>query len=104
MACGIGIVSADASAAGAASVPSPGSDSSWPGWIWYHAGGPLISLETTEVARGPLSAVRFTIDTKAKRKFRQNEVVFGAVQFFTEIGTATAIFVMRTRMLTILGK
>ena len=96
---GIGIVTADAFAQGAGSMPTPGGDDDWPGWMWHHSGAALIGLETTEVARGPLSAVRIPIDSKAMRKIGTNEVQFGAVQFGGEVGAATASFVMNTRVL-----
>jgi len=96
---GIGIVSADAFATGVAAVPNPAGDPDWGGWLWYHAGGPLVSLETTEVGRGPLSAIRIPIDTKAMRKMSPNEVLFGSLSTGTEIGTAAMDFLMNTRVL-----
>ncbi len=96
---GIGIASQDAFAAGAASLPSPNGDPDWGGWIWYHRMGALVSPTTTEVATGPMDAVRVPIDTKAMRKVGPNDTIFGAVATVTEIGTVTVNFVMNTRML-----
>ena len=96
---GIGIVSADAAAQGAGSMPTPGGDADWPGWLWHHSGGSIITFETTEVLRGPMNAIRIPIDSKAMRKNGTNETLFGAVQFNTEVGTATLNFVMNTRIL-----
>jgi len=96
---GIGIVTADAFAVGATAMPGPATDADWKGWLWHHSGASLIGLETTEVGRGPLSAVRIPIDTKAMRKVSLNEVVFGAVEFVTEVGTAQADFTMNSRLL-----
>ena len=96
---GIGVVSSNAFAIGATAVPSPEADSEWGGWLWFLAAASLVSFETTEVARGPISAVRIPIDSKAMRKLAPNETIFGAIAFTGEIGTATAEFVMNTRML-----
>ncbi len=99
MHAGIGIVSADAFAAGVGSMPNPRDDEDWPGWLWYHAGAAIVSLETTEIGRGPIASVRIPIDSKAMRKWRLNEIVFGSVQFGTEVGTAAVDFSMVTRLL-----
>ena len=97
---GIGIVSADAFAAGASAVPGPTSDITWPGWMWNFQMGPLIGLSTTESENtGQLSMVRIPIDTKAMRKISLNEVVFGMVESGVEVGTAAVDFGMRTRSL-----
>ena len=95
---GIGIVSQDAFAASA--FPSVLNDADWSGWMWVYSGGALVSLETTEVARGSMGAIRLPIDTKAMRKWRLNETVFAQVATSTEIGTATMSFVMNTRLLS----
>ena len=101
---GLGIVTADAFSAGAASMPTPEGDRDWGGWLWFHSGGALISRSVTEVDEGfPLGALRIPIDTKAMRKMSPNETIFGAVSFTTEIGTATVSFVGRTRMLFLLS-
>ena len=94
---GIGIASNDAFAVGASALPSPLLDPGW-SWLWFHAGGAIVALETTEVGRGPLAAVRIPIDTKAMRKIGDNETVFAAVAADTEIGTATLTFSFTTRM------
>ena len=96
---GIGIVTNDAFAVGASAMPTPKGDSDWGGWLWHASLATLIGFETTEVLRGPMSAVRVPIDSKAMRKITGNETIFGAVQFGTEVGTATAQFQMNTRML-----
>jgi len=96
---GIGVVSADAFAIGVTAMPSPEGDPDWPGWMYYSRHGSLVDVTTETIGRGPLSAVRIPIDTKAMRKFRINEVVFGSVHMIGEIGTAVASFVMSTRQL-----
>ena len=97
---GIGIVTSDAFTAGVASVPNPGNDADWPGWIWHHFGSSIIGLSVTESENtGALSMVRLPIDSKAMRKLRINEALFGSVQFDTEVGAATVSFAMNTRVL-----
>ena len=95
---GIGIVTADAFAVGASAMPSPRGDADWSGWIWHHSGAAIVEASTTESTQG-LASVRLAIDSKAMRKVGVNEVVFGAVSFQTEVGTATVNFVLSTRML-----
>jgi len=99
-AAGIGIASLQAFDAGVASLPAPSSDAEWPGWLWFHEGSALIGSETTEVLRGPMSAVRIPIDSKAMRKFRQNEVLFGVVSTVVEVGAATMRFQLSSRILS----
>ena len=99
-AAGIGIVTNDAFAIGATAMPGPFTDPEWNGWIWYQSLAAIVSLETTEVARGPMGAVRIPIDTKAMRKLNANDTVFGAVELSTEVGTTTINFTMNTRMLS----
>ncbi len=50
-----------------------------------------------------MSAMRYEIDTKAMRKLHGNQVVFGAVAFAAEVGSANVSFVMGSRMLSKLG-
>ena len=97
---GIGIVSADAFAIGVTAMPNPGNDDEWPGWMWHHSAGSLVGLSVTEADNtGPISQVRIPIDSKAMRKWRSNEVLFGSVQLDTLIGAATVRFAMNTRIL-----
>ena len=96
-AAGIGIVSADAFAAGA--LPTPSGDPDWSGWMWYHAGGAMVGDVTTEVFRSPMAAIRLEIDTKAMRKVGPNETIFGVFQVVGEVGGSTVNFAVSTRML-----
>ena len=96
---GIGIASFDAVAAGVTSLPSPGTDKDWGGWVWHHSGGAIVGLETTEVGRFPIGARTIPIDTKAMRKLSPNESIFGSVALSTEVGTAAVNFTMNTRIL-----
>ena len=98
-AVGFGIVNEEAFAAGITSVPSPIDDPEWNGWLYHKYIGSMVSLETTEVARGPLGAVRFDIDSKAMRRFRTDDVIIGVYELLTEIGTAVVTVESKTRLL-----
>ena len=95
---GIGVVSADAFGAGSGSVPTPGGDQDWGGWLWFHAGGALVEFSTTEVGQG-MSMTRIQIDSKAMRKIGPNETMFMSGTVAGEVGTATIEFAASTRML-----
>ena len=96
---GIGLCTDEAFAAGVASVPGPLTDHDWDGWMWHSLHGMFRGVETTEVQRGPMEAVREKIDSKAMRKFDEGMTVFGAVELGTETGAVTLDFTVRTRML-----
>ncbi len=96
---GVGLVSADAFGVGVTAMPSPSLDKDWGGWLWHHSGGMIVGQETTELARGPMSAIRIPIDSKAMRKVSPNQVIFGAVSTVAEVGAVTLVFSMGTRML-----
>ena len=88
---GIGIVSGDAFAAGAASVPKPSTDPDW-SWI-YHRHIILHALTTSSAIRES-----FDIDSKAMRKTKNNEVLFGMVSL-VEDGSITVDYEFNTRIL-----
>jgi len=96
---GIGIVTGDAFGIGVTAMPGLLEDPSWGGWLYYNALGPIHGLETTELARGPIDAVRIQIDNKAMRKVQPNSVVFGMVSTGVETGAAVLSFAADTRML-----
>jgi len=96
-AVGIGIVSAEAFAAGAASVPGPFTDSDWDGWM-YHTFFNLNSSAGGLSAEGGQASQRLEIDSKAMRIFEDSETLFGAIEQVEE-GTATAEFWANTRIL-----
>ena len=85
---GIGIATADAFAAGVASVPNPLDDADWPGWLWWNHVDIRTSVAALAVADPTPNPVVVDIDTKAMRKFRLNEVCFMSVQV-GETGTST---------------
>ena len=96
---GLCIVNENAFGIGVTAVPAPVTDISWDGWIWHHSGAAIDSLETTEVARGPGSAIRIPIDTKAMRKFKSTDVLIGVVEMGTEVGTANVQLTAASRVL-----
>ncbi len=99
MSIGICVVSENAAGVGVTAIPTPILDQSWDGW-WFHQNiGPLIGLETTEVARGPLNAVRIPIASKSMRKIRLSDFVVFVLEVNNEIGAATMKWQMDTRML-----
>ena len=98
-AVGLCNVSENAFNAGIVSVPSPITDMAWPGWMYHSLHAELTGLETTEVGRGPLSAVRVSIDSKAMRKVRIMDVLCGVIEVGAETGTANLVFSATTRIL-----
>ncbi len=68
---GIGIVSDQAFAAGAASVPGPWSDPDFPWLVWESFEGLYIFHDAT----GQSNFQGFQFDSKAMRKVKQNETV-----------------------------
>jgi len=101
MAAGIGIVSADAFAAGVGSVPDPFDDIGWPGWLWHQMGA-LHSPITIASQVSPSDNQVWTIDSKAMRKLGLNEVAFLSCQV-GESAAATMTVRGATRMLLAVG-
>ena len=96
---GICIVSENAFNAGIGSVPTPIQDISWDGWMWHMILGRFRGASTTEVARAPMEAGRFVIDSKAMRKIKSTDVLIGVLEAGTETGTSTLEFSADTRIL-----
>ena len=96
---GIGLVSAEAFAAGAGSVPGALTDSDDDIWL-YHQFFEVKSA-TAMLADGVNAqsiAQRFEVDSKAMRKLTIDQVVFGSFEAF-ETGVAVVQFVFDSRML-----
>ena len=78
---GIGVVSAEAAAAGVASVPEPFSDADWGGWfVWRSFAYTLEALAGAEQFSVILYDWNFEIDSKAMRKVTSNEVMVVVVE------------------------
>jgi len=89
---GIGVVTAQAFAAGAASMPGPLADVDWDGWFYHQfifLRGTMLtpSQNLDRLAQGP-EALRVDVDSKSMRKIPENMVVFIILEA-TESGTAT---------------
>ncbi len=96
---GIGICSTDAFTTGLGAIPNPIGDIDWP-WIWYQNVGAMVGQSVTESENtGELAQVRLPIDSKAMRKIKSNETVFGRIQVGAEVGVTILSFTMDTRML-----
>ncbi len=70
---GIGIVSAEAFAAGVGSVPGPFTNADWGGWFVWRSFGHHFELQTA--VAGFLGSWSMEIDSKAMRKVSPNEVM-----------------------------
>jgi len=99
---GLGIVSSDAFAAGAGSVPDPGGEPEYP-WLWWGS----IEIEAIIAASawtggygwGP-SAGRLEVDTKAMRKVKPGETLCWVAQTTLATGAPTMIIKLnQTRVL-----
>ena len=85
-AVGIGLVAKTAFDAGVASVPGPLNEMDWDGWMWH-------SFWMVSGAAAQASSIqRLVIDTKAMRKWDEEQVLFGATEF-----TETGVEVVATR-------
>ncbi len=101
-AVGLGIVSSEAFAAGAASVPGPFSQPDWQGWFWHEywsVYGVAAQSAGQDVARNANVDQRIVIDSKAMRKLKFNEVIFGCWEVAAETGTAAIIVQADVRQL-----
>jgi len=105
---GIAKASTAAVAAGAASVPTPVTEQSWDGWMYWQS----ILIKSHGVIDGTVSndgdainavtaAQRIIIDTKAMRKTAIDESIYACLEV-TEAGTATMEWHMDSRMLVAL--
>ena len=98
-AIGFGIVSQAAFAVGATAVPTPTTESEWPGWLYHRFFGARSVTATIADGANAVGAVhRIEIDSKAMRKIGIDELIMGVVEV-TEQGTATMEMHGNTRML-----
>ena len=86
---GLGIVSTDAAAAGAASMPDPLSDTDYP-WIWY---GDYIVRSEVAAATEALgsSVIRFSADSKAMRRVKPLQSLLWVMQASGAAGVPTTL-------------
>ena len=95
---GIGIVSAEAFAAGITAIPQPFADIEWPGWMFHYSGSILTTNGALADGDPTDNPLRIPIDVKAMRKFRLNEVMMLTGQF-GESASATVRIRSQTRVL-----
>jgi len=75
---GIGIVTAQAFAAGVASVPGPWTDSDWEGWMVWQAFA--LSWDFRDATGASFVSREQVIDSKAMRKFEDGTVLVAVVE------------------------
>ena len=95
-AVGIGLATLAAVTAGIGSVPTPITEQGWDGWIWW---APIyVFTGRADEVEGQIGGVRLTIDTKAMRKFNEEDAFYAAIEV-TEVGAATMFTALDCRML-----
>jgi len=102
---GIGVGLTAGFLAGAGSLPSPITDRSWDGWMYWNAfqvvsasildGG---AASDRDQVSGHTASHRVDVDTKSMRKLNSDQTVYGALEV-VEIGTATLQWGFDSRML-----
>ncbi len=88
---GIGIVSAEAFAAGVASIPEPATDSDWGGWMVIQPWS--FQFEFGDQSSFAISSINIEVDSKAMRKVEPNSVAVVVVESI--IGAATVVDMTR---------
>jgi len=104
-AVGIGLATAAAVTAGAASVPTPIGEQDWDGWLWWQAiqlkcADPLdanLSVDKDAVS-GNIAYMNIDIDSKAMRKLGLQDSLYLSLEV-AEVGTAILNWSFDTRML-----
>ena len=101
-AIGLGVIDAEAFAAGAASCPGALTEVDWDGWMWHTFFHVFSPSSDAEVDNGTVSmGERFVIDTKAMRIQKDTDVMFGSIETLLT-GGSTVQFKADTRMLNLL--
>jgi len=102
---GIGVATTAAVTAGAASVPNPLDEQDWDGWIYWRAlqliaPGVISNAASTDTSGiGGFTAVQnIEIDSKAMRKLRVGDSIYGSLQV-VENPTAVLEWAIDTRIL-----
>ena len=95
-AMGIGIVTAEAFAAGATAMPDPVADLEWDGWLWHQ----FIQVHSDIIKSTTLNIPNqhYSVDSKAMRKLRLGDTIFMSSEFI-ESGTATMDIWFNSRLL-----
>jgi len=85
IALGLGIVSTDAFAAGAGSLPDPEDQPEYP-WLWWQSIPFFFQNATAGEFLGPEGSVRRVIDTKAMRKVKSGQSLVMIAQYVDVTG------------------
>ena len=86
IAIGVGVVSADAAAAGSAAVPQPITDEGWP-WLYWKSFTVLIDAAVAESSESSGVRIRHELDIKSMRKFKSNMSLVVVGQYLDQVGT-----------------
>ena len=100
-AVGIGIATSAAFAIGVTALPGPITNVEWGGWMWhqfFQSLGVAVQSVGADVPRNTTADLRIPIDSKAMRKFGQDQVLFGMYES-TEVGVASLTLDADTRLL-----
>ncbi len=98
---GMGIVTEEAfTDVGVSATPTPITEQDWDGWMYWTAFNVTAQAGSVTASQGTdgLSVQRFDIDSKAMRKVREGDVIYGVIQVL-EVGTAVLGWHMDSRML-----
>ena len=91
----LAVVSSDAFAAGAGSVPDPGAEGEYP-WLWWRSVPIFVEGNDYDSA----GAARVMVDTKAMRKMKPRESLAWVVQYVDVSGTPPMkVMIAHTRVL-----
>jgi len=101
-AVGIGIVTDQAAAIGVTAIPGPFTDADWSGWIWhsyFQIYAVVSQVADADKARNANIDVTLDIDSKAMRKFTQNQTLIAMWEVGVELGAVAINVVGDTRVL-----
>ena len=98
---GIGKATAAATAAGIASVPTPITEQSWDGWLYWQPVQIVAPAQTLE--QGGMVFDRFDVDSKAMRKLTEDDSIFAAIELTVEVGAASLEINFDSRILIFLS-
>ena len=102
---GIGIVTAQAFAAGVASIPGPINDEDWDGWLFHHYFAVVSSSviadtvsSSDDFGNSQSAVLRIDVDSRAMRKLEENQVIVGVLEA-DEIATSVMGWYLNSRSL-----
>ena len=95
---GLGMISAQAFAAGASAVHAPLSNSDWGGWMWW-ATGVMRQRSTYSEFSAPQAGVSVVIDSKAMRKVENDSLLVCVVETLNGAGSAGVLISAAARVL-----